>query len=156
MHHKWRAAPARVQRRRQSAAKINAEKSIYKGAYTPVFMATLYTTAKKQKHVSTDRWTGKDVVGACAESLSRVQLFVTPWTTACQLPLSTVFSRQEYWSEQSIPIPSPEDIPDPGIKPETPALQADSLPAEPSGKPLKMWYIYTKKYYSDIGKTRTK
>ena len=54
------------QRRRQSVAKINTEKPIYKDAYTPVFMASLYTTAKKQKHISTDRRTGKDVVGACA------------------------------------------------------------------------------------------
>ena len=43
------------------------------------------------------------------------------------------FSREEYWS--SLPFPSPEDLPDPGIKPRSPALQADSLLTEPSGKP---------------------
>ena len=43
------------------------------------------------------------------------------------------FSRQEYWS--GLPFPSPEDLPDPGIEPESPALQADSLPSEPSRKP---------------------
>ena len=43
------------------------------------------------------------------------------------------FSRQEYWS--GLPSPSPGDPPDPGIKPGSPALQADSLPAEPQGKP---------------------
>ena len=43
------------------------------------------------------------------------------------------FSRQEYWS--GLPFPSPGDLPDPGIKPESPALQADSLPSEPPGKP---------------------
>ena len=42
-------------------------------------------------------------------------------------------SRQEYWS--GLPLPSPEDLPNPGIKPRSPTLQADSLPAEPQGKP---------------------
>ena len=45
------------------------------------------------------------------------------------------FPRQEYWSE--LPLPSPGDLPDPGIKPGSPALQADSLPTELSGKPLQ-------------------
>ena len=56
-----------------------------------------------------------------------------PWTVACQAPLSMGFSRQEYWSE--LPFPSPEDLPDPGIKPRTPGLQADSLPFELQGRP---------------------
>ena len=71
-----------------------------------------------------------------ASRLSRVRLFVTPWTAACQAPLSMKFSRQEYWSVLSSP-PS-GDLPDLGIKPASPvllALQADSLPTEPSGKP---------------------
>ena len=50
---------------------------------------------------------------------------MTPWTTACQAPLSMEFSRQEYWS--AFPFPSPGDLPDLEIKPESPALQADSL-----------------------------
>ena len=53
---------------------------------------------------------------------------VTPWTAASQVPLSMGFSRQEYWSGLS--FPSPGDLPDPGIEPESPALQADSLPTE--------------------------
>ena len=48
----------------------------------------------------------------------------TPWTVACQAPLSTGFSRQAYWS--GLPFPSPGDLPDPGIEPGSPALQADS------------------------------
>ena len=56
---------------------------------------------------------------------SRVQLFETPWTVAHQAPLSTGFSRQEYWS--GLPLPSPGDLPDPGVEPVSPALQADSL-----------------------------
>ena len=68
------------------------------------------------------------------KSLSRVPLFGTPWTVAYQAPPSMEFSRQEYWS--GLPFPSPGDLPDPGIKPGSPALQADALPSEPSGKPL--------------------
>ena len=52
----------------------------------------------------------------------------TPWTVACQAPLSMEFSRQEYWSE--LPFPSPGDLPDPGIEPGSPALQADDLLTE--------------------------
>ena len=59
---------------------------------------------------------------------------VTPQTVACQAPLSVGFSRQEYWS--GLPFPSPGDLPDPGIKPRSPALQADSLPTELRGKPF--------------------
>ena len=65
------------------------------------------------------------------ESLSRVQLFATLWTVGHQAPLSMGFSRQEYWS--ALPFPSPEDLPDPGIEPRSPALQADALPSEPIG-----------------------
>ena len=50
-----------------------------------------------------------------------------------QAPPSMEFSRQEYWS--GLPFPSPGDLPDPGIKPRSPALQADALPSEPPGKP---------------------
>ena len=59
-----------------------------------------------------------------------------PWTMACQAPLSMEFSRQEYWS--GLPLPSPGDLPDLGIKPRSPALQADSLPSEPPGKPMNV------------------
>ena len=64
--------------------------------------------------------------------LSRVQLFVTLWTIAHQTPPSMGFSRQERWS--GLPFPSPGDLPDPGIEPRSPALQADALPSEPPGK----------------------
>ena len=63
--------------------------------------------------------------------LSRVRLFVTPWTVAYQAPLFMGFSRQEYWS--GLPFPSPGDRPDPGIEPGSPALEADSLTSEPQG-----------------------
>ena len=58
---------------------------------------------------------------------------MTPWTVAYQAPPSMGFSRQEYWS--GLPFPSVGDLHNPGIEPRSPALQADSLPAEPQGKP---------------------
>ena len=65
--------------------------------------------------------------------LSHVLLFMTPWTVACQAPLSMGFSRQEDWSE--LPFPPPGDLPRPGIEPSSPALQVDSLSTELSEKP---------------------
>ena len=61
--------------------------------------------------------------------LSRAGLFATPWTVACQASLSMGFSRQEYWS--GLPFPSPGDLPNPGVEPGSPALQADSLLSDP-------------------------
>ena len=63
---------------------------------------------------------------------SLVQLFVTLWTVDGQAPLLLGFSSKEYWSE--LPFPSPGDPPD-KIKLGSPALQANSLPSEPPGKP---------------------
>ena len=60
-------------------------------------------------------------------------LLQSPWTVACQDPLSMKFSRQEYCS--GLPFPSPGDLPDPGIKPRSSVLQAGSLPSELPGKP---------------------
>ena len=60
---------------------------------------------------------------------------MTPWTVAHQAPLSMSFSRQGYWS--GLPFPSPWDLPNPGIKPRSPELQADSLLTELQGKPTK-------------------
>ena len=74
------------------------------------------------------------------QSLSHVQLFVTPWTVAHQAPLSMEFSRQEYWS--GWPVPSPGDLHNPGIKHGSFALQADSLPSEPPRKPNHTVYPF--------------
>ena len=65
------------------------------------------------------------------KSLSCVRLFVTPWTVAHQAPPFMEFSKQEYWS--GFPFPSPGDLPNPGIEPGSPALQADALSSEPPG-----------------------
>jgi len=73
--------------------------------------------------------------------LSCFGLFVTLWTVMHQAPLSTVFSRQEYWS--GLPYSPPGDLTDLGIEPVSPVLQADSLPTEPPSKPL---FSYTSLY----------
>ena len=65
------------------------------------------------------------------QSLSRVRLFATLWTVPHQAPLSIGFSRQDYWS--GLPFLSPGNLPDPGIEPRSPALQADALTSEPPG-----------------------
>ena len=67
---------------------------------------------------------------------------MTPWTTAYQTLSSMEFSKQKYWS--GLPFPSPGDLPDPEIKPRSPALQADSLLSEPQGKDIHMYAIHTK------------
>ena len=72
------------------------------------------------------------IVRVCVRLLSRARLFATPRTAAHQTPLSVRFSRQGYWS--GLPFPSPGDLPNPGIKPGSPALQADSSPTELQGK----------------------
>ena len=80
---------------------------------------------------------GIPVIRACVDwtvdcySLSRVRLFATPRTVARLASLSMELSRQEYWS--GLPFPSPEELPNPGIGPWSPASQADSLPFEPQG-----------------------
>ena len=76
-------------------------------------------------------WT--QVIWSEVKPLRCVQLFAIPWTVAYTAPLSMEFSRQEYWS--GLPFPSPGDLPDPGIEARSPALQADTLPSEPPGKP---------------------
>ena len=74
----------------------------------------------------------------CACVLSRVQLFATPWTAACQAPLPIALSRQEYWS--GLPFPTPGDLPDPGIEPASPRLAGRFFTAEPLWKPQQGLY----------------
>ena len=76
--------------------------------------------------------------------LSRVQLFVTPWSIAYQAPQSVKIFRQEYRS--ALPFPSPENLPNPGTEPRSPTLQADALLSEPPGKP----FPYIGRYKSQI------
>ena len=69
------------------------------------------------------------------ELLSRVRLFATPWTVAYQASLPWDSPGKEYWSR--VPFLSPGDLPDPGIEPQSPTLEADALTSEPPGKPGK-------------------
>ena len=82
----------------------------------------------------------------CVCTLSHVLLFAAPWTIAWQAPLSMEFPKQEYWS--GLPFPPPGNLPDPGIKPMSPALAGRSLPLNHQGSPLLI-YI-TSKYDSKI------
>ena len=79
------------------------------------------------------------------KSLSHIWLFAIPWTVAHQAPLSMEFSKKEYWS--GLPFPSPGDLSDPGIKPRSPALQADALPSELPGK---LQHPYSTVTFDDI------
>ena len=92
-------------------------------------------------HCASHQWQG--LAGLIARRLSLlfsrsvtsvVSTLCDPWTAAHQAPLSMGFPRQEYWS--GLPFPSPGDLPDPGIKPGSPALQAVDLPTELWGKPI--------------------
>ena len=65
---------------------------------------------------------------------SHVQFFASLWTVAHQAPLSMGFSREEYWS--GLPCPLPGDLPNPGVEPMSPILQAGSLPSEPPGSSI--------------------
>ena len=67
--------------------------------------------------------------------------FATPWTAACQTPLSMGFARQEYWS--GLPFPSPGDLPNPGIEPASPVLEGRFFTA----KPLREAHIYVISFY---------
>ena len=78
-------------------------------------------------------WIQGEFGRGCCTALSHfiVQLCATPWTVACQPPLSMGFPRQEYWS--GLPFPSSGDLPNPGIEPMSPMSPADSLPLAPTG-----------------------
>ena len=73
------------------------------------------------------------------------RFFATPWTVAYQAPPSMGFSRQECWS--GLPFPSQGDLPDPGIDPRSPTLQADTFPSEPPEKPLAKCKSVSLRYY---------
>ena len=97
---------------------------LWLSAFLMVQLSHPYMTTGKATALSIHR---SEVV----KSLSRVRLFATPWTIALQVPRSVGFSRQECWS--GFPFPSPGDLPNPGIKRRSPALQANSLPTELQG-----------------------
>ena len=107
---------------REFTAEGLAQDLLFQEVFTHTKKKSLYTTMCK---------IASGVGGI--ESLSRVRLFETPWTAAGQAPLSMRFPREEYWSE--LPFPSPGGLPDPGIKPMSPALAGALFTTEPPGKP---------------------
>ena len=88
----------------------------------------MYFPAKNSPLLSLQRSSSELSPGLCMhlQSLIRGQLFITPWTVVPQAPLSTGFSRKEYWS--GLPVPPPEDLPDSGMAPTSPALACGFLP----------------------------
>ena len=93
----------------------------------PVFSAELWVPCGQWKKI---------------KSLSRLQLFATPWTVAHQASPSTEFSRHEHWS--GLPFPSPGDLPNPAIESGSPVLQTDTLPSEPPGNLILLInYLHT-------------
>ena len=86
----------------------------------------------KITHISHFKMLFSPIVKVKVKSLSRFQLFVTPWTVTYQAFLSMGFSRQEYGS--GLPFPYPWALPNPAIEPGSPTLQADALPSEAPGK----------------------
>ena len=90
-----------------------------------------------------------DWMSEWVKSLSRVWLFVASWTVAYQDPPSMGFSRQENWS--GLPFPSPGDLPNPGVEPRSPALQADALPSKPPGKSFHWLKVLPKSCFKWLG-----
>ena len=74
--------------------------------------------------------------------------FATPWTVACQAPLSMRFSRQEYWS--GLPFPSPGDLPDPGIRPVSPALKGSFFTTESPEEPWMTCILGQNHIHTDL------
>ena len=77
---------------------------------------------------------GQPNMCVCSQSLSRIRLFVTPRTVACQASLSMEFSRQEYWG--GLPFPSPGDLPNQWFEPTSPALAGGFFTSQLPGKPM--------------------
>ena len=101
------------------------------------FTAHFRITRRKIIHViffyrtsSSRTWQGaRDIVNPCGCTRLVMSLFATPWTIAHHVSLSMIFPRQEYWS--GLPLSSPGDLPNPGIEPGSPALEADAFTSEP-------------------------
>ena len=81
------------------------------------------------------RSTKHSVLNVCCLVTQPCPTLTSPWTVPCQASLSVGFPRQEYWT--GLPFPSPEDLPDPGIKPTSPALAGRFIATEPPKKPFE-------------------
>ena len=106
---------------------LGQENPLEEGTVTSILAWRIPWTEKPGRRQAT-AWRATSVEFSSVQSLSRVRLFATPWTVARQAPPSMGFSRQKYWS--GLPFPSPGDLPNPGIEPRSPSLQADALTSE--------------------------
>ena len=119
----------------------NQEKRLFQGVSVQR-LASCWKVEKRMEKYIGEIWESMEAIAKSWyrrlwKLLSHVWLFVIPWTVACQAPLSMGFSRQEYRS--GLPFPSPGDLPNPGIEPRSPALQAGSLPSH-QGSTREAWY----------------
>ena len=101
----------------------------------------VYSVILLKKEVYFPLWTVCVCVCVHAKSLSSAKLFATPCTVARQALVSMGFPRQGYWSR--LPFPSPGDLPNPGIEPVSPTLQADSLPLSHLGSQSTTYWSVT-------------
>ena len=99
------------------------------------------------------------IIVVVVQSLNRAQHFANPWTIACQAPLSMGFPRKEYWS--GLPFPSRGDLPNPEIKPVSPALAGGFFTTESPGKPIvrsievNMFVCFLLNTLNLLGRTKT-
>ena len=124
---------------------------------TTIFKSTIFhNTHKESSHkwpqaskqlqeLQRDRFCHSRIISELC-TLSHVWLFAIPWTVAHQAPPYVRFPRQESWS--GFPVPSPEDLPDPGIKPASLAWTGRFLTTEPPGKPLCVKPLKSKGFWS--------
>ena len=114
-----------------------AERSSYK--VNPVITESREVSAKRTRPKTAGRTRKREIMFSSSVMSNS---FTTPWTIACQSPLSVGFPWQEYWS--GLPFPSPGDLPNPGIKPVSPAsiLAGRFFTAEPPGKPEREKGLY--------------
>jgi len=98
-----------------------------------VYKSVFYNYTFIHNHISTSLYVSSHV---CVLMVSRVRVFANPWTIVCHVSLSMGFPRQEYWS--GLPLPTPGDLPDPGIEPtslKAPALAGRFFTTALAGKP---------------------
>ena len=118
------------------------------------YLTTICRTTAGLPSLSLQAYKSNPPIGSESVSCSVVSDSATPWTIACQASQSMEFSRQEYWS--GLPCPSPGHLPNPGIRPGSPAWQADSLPSQSPGKPGNHLQSYCQTSISDSQGTQIK
>ena len=130
---------------KKTKAKINETKRKFFEKINTIHKPLVKLIKKKEKR------TQIKIRNEKREITTDIQPLATPWTIAYQVPPSIGFSRQACWS--GLPFPSPGDLPDPGIKPGSPTLQADALLSEPRKPTTDITDIQMiiRDYYKQLG-----